>query len=94
MKNWVFTFRVDPPTGTVVSARNGGSVFFAGYSRLLRQWFMVYPGGEEKIDEPQMLFVEDEYAKAHERQNVGRRPTIKLRESKTKPIQFELGLSE
>ena len=89
MKHWVFTLRVDPPT-CVVSARNGASVFFAGYARATRQWFMVYPGGEEAIDEPQMIFVSQEYAAAHRREQIGHRPTIKLREGKS--VQYELGL--
>lgn len=91
MKSWVSAFRIDPPVG-VVSARNGGSVFFAAFSRVLRQWYMLVPGGEEKIDEPQMIFVEREYVEAHKRDisRVPRRPTIKLREGKL--VQFELAI--
>ncbi len=90
--SWVFTFRVDPPTG-VVSARNGASVFFAAFSRALRQWYMVPPGQpEEKIAEPQMIFVSQEYADTHKRESVGRRPGVRLREGKQKLVQFELGL--
>lgn len=90
MKSWVFTFRLDPPSG-VVSARNGACVFFAAYVPVLGVWSMVYPGGEETIDEPQMIFVDDEYAKTHQRSACGRRPTIRLREKK-KELQFELAL--
>ncbi len=86
---WVFAARVDPPTW-VVSARDGASVFFAAYSKAIRQWFMVYPGGEESIDEPQMLFVSEEYAAQHKLEQIGRRPTIKLREGKQKLVQYEL----
>ncbi len=89
MKHWVFTFRVEPPT-CVVSARNGASVFFAGYARAIRQWFWIFPGGAEAIDEPHMIFVSQEYSDAHKRNDVGRRPTIKLREGKS--VQYELGL--
>lgn len=89
MKRWIFTFRVHPPT-CVVSARNGGSLFFAGYSPALRQWYWVFPGGSEKIDEPQMIFVAEDYAETHKREGVGRRPSIKLREGKL--VQYELAI--
>ena len=91
MSLWVFTFRVEPPS-CVVSARNGGSVFFAAYSRALRQWYMVLPGGEEKIDEPQMIFVTSEYADTHKRENIARRPSVRLREGKQKLVQYELAI--
>lgn len=94
MKSWFFTFRIEPPS-CVVSARNGANVFFAAHSRVLGRWYMVIPGrNEEQIDEPQMIFVEADYAKAHER-DIGtsvRRPTIRLREGKKKVVQFELAL--
>jgi hypothetical protein len=64
MKHWVFTFRVEPPAH-VISARDGSSVFFAAYSTALRRWFMVYPGGEEMIGEPEMLFLEEQYVREH-----------------------------
>lgn len=95
MKSWVFTFRIEPPAGQVLSARNGQNVFFAAYSRALRQWFMVVPGhSEERIAEPQMIFVDRKYAKAHEKDFslVGRRPSIRLREGKRKVVQYELAL--
>lgn len=93
MKHWVFTFRVDPPTGCVFSARNGASVFFCAYIPVLRRWEMVVPGGpNETIDEPTMIFVSQEYADTHKREGVGRRPTIKLREGKQKAVQYELSL--
>lgn len=76
----------------MVSARNGGSVFFAAYSQVLRQWYWVYPGGEQKIDEPQMLFLTSEYADTHKREGVGRRPSVKLREEKQKLVQYELAI--
>jgi len=77
-----------------MSARNGSDAFFAAYSRLLRQWYLVANGTEEKIDAPQMIFVDAEYAKAHEKDvsTCVRRPTIRLREGKKKAVQFELAL--
>lgn len=95
MKSWIFSCRVHPPTERVFSARNGGSVFSAAFSRVLNQWYMVIPGsGEEKIDEPQMIFVDAEYAKANTK-DIGRsvrRPTIRLREGKHKSVQYQLAL--
>jgi hypothetical protein len=92
-KSWVFSFRVNPPTDRVFSARNGSDVFFAAHSRVLQRFYMVIPGrGEEEIDEPQMIYLEDDYAKAHAK-DIGtyvRRPTLRLRESKA--VQFELAL--
>lgn len=90
-KHWVFTFRIEPPTG-VMSARNGSYVFFAAYSRVLRNWFEVYPGGEKVTREPMMLLVSQEYADTHKRKGTVRRPIIKLRESKRKAVQYELAL--
>lgn len=94
MKHWVFTFRVEPPAGTVFSARNAeGSYFFCAYIPVLRRWEMVVPGGpNETIDEPQMIFVTQEYADTHKRDGVGRRPSIKLREGKQKSVQYELAI--
>lgn len=92
MKHWTFSFRIKPPD-RVVSARNGANVFFAAYSNLLRRWYMVYPGGEEKISEPQMILVEEQWAKDHPQDlSQGRRPTIKLREPKGKAVQYQLAL--
>ncbi len=71
MKHWVFTLRVTPPVNQVVSVRFGGSVMFAAYSRTLRQWFHVFPGGEQRIDEPPMWFCDDDWSKTHEREDFG-----------------------
>jgi hypothetical protein len=68
MKHWTFTARVEPPTG-VVSGRFGGSVMFVAYSKPLHQWYWIYPGGEEKIAQPQMLFLDEEWARAHPAKN-------------------------
>lgn len=94
MKHWIFSTRVHPPT-CVVSARNGVNVFFAAHSRSLRRWYMMVPGhGEEQIDEPNMILVEDDYAKANEKDisSQVRRPTIRLREGKKKAVQYQLAL--
>ncbi len=64
MKRWIFSMRVEPPR-CVVSARNGADVFFAAYSRALDQWYLCANGGEEKIDTPNMLFLDEDYARAH-----------------------------
>jgi hypothetical protein len=42
---------------------------FVAYSRFLRQWYWIYPGGEEKIAEPQMLFLDEEWARANPAKN-------------------------
>lgn len=66
--HWILTGRVEPPTG-VVSGRFGASVMFVAYSKLLRQWYWIYPGGEEKIPEPQMLFLDEKWAREHPSKN-------------------------
>jgi hypothetical protein len=66
MKHWVFTFRVEPPAW-VVSARTGGSVFFAAYSRIIDQWYLCANGTEEIIDPPDMLYLDEEYVRSHPR---------------------------
>ena len=95
MKSWFFTYRIEPPTDRVFSARNGSDVFFAAFSRVLRRFYMVKPGaGEEQIDMPQMIYLDSEYAKAHEKDvsTQVRRPTIRLREEKKKEVQYQLAL--
>lgn len=66
---------------------------FAAYSRILRQWFHVYPGGEEMIPEPPMWLCDDGWAKDHQREIVnggilgGQSTTIRRNE---KPVQLSL----
>jgi hypothetical protein len=38
---------------------------FVAYERWAAQWFWVYPGGAERIAEPEHIFVDDEWARAH-----------------------------
>jgi hypothetical protein len=64
VKVWLETRTLDYPTGTV-SGRFGGSVMFVAYSRALAQWFWVYGGGEERIAEPPLIFVDDQWAREH-----------------------------
>ena len=67
MKSWVFTAFVEPPVNETVSARFGASAFFAAYSRWTG-WRMLVPGvGEEVIEEPQMLYLDDDYVRTHRR---------------------------
>lgn len=83
MTRWIFTSRIEPSSiKGVISVRFGASVMFAAYSRALRQWYHVYPGGEEKIPEPQMIFVDEELARDNQREHIGsivRRAGVRLR---------------
>jgi hypothetical protein len=90
MKRWIFSFRVEPPNHTVL-AKSGGSGFDAYYDRLLEQWYLVAGSHMEKIEQPQMLFLDDEYAREHER-DLAPPPKKSLRRSK-KPVQMTLDLS-
>lgn len=62
---WVITSTIDPTKlKGVVTGRFGASVMFVWYSKFLRQWYWVYGGGhEEKIAEPQMLFLDEDWAR-------------------------------
>jgi hypothetical protein len=88
VNSWVFAFRVEPPSNETILARTGISTFFASYSRLTDRWHLIGPGGEERINEPQWLFLDDQYVKDHP----GKRfapVQPKLRRSK-KPQQMQL----
>jgi len=52
---------------------------FVGYSKILDRWVWLQPGGiEEKIAEPEKIFLDEEYIRAHPR--IGGAP----RENKTR----------
>jgi len=65
MKRWIETRLIDPPSGVVLSALFGNSGLFVSYSPLLDQWYHVYPGGEEKIAEPEMILVDEDWIRNH-----------------------------
>jgi hypothetical protein len=89
MKQWIFTFRVEPPAG-VVSGRFGNSVMFVAYQRLTDQWHWIYPGGAEKIEEPQMLFLDETWVREHpSKKNRGRRENpLAIHKSKAEQLQL------
>src|SRR5438477_7422824 len=90
VKHWTLTFRVIPPS-EVVSARFGGSVFFAAYSKWLRQWYLIANGTEEKIEEPQMLFLEEDYVRTHPSNRFCEVPAKRIRHSR-RQAQLSLDL--
>ena len=64
MKRWTITATIDvSKLDYVVLGRFGSSVMDVAYSNLLDQWYWVYPTGEARIAEPQMIFVEEEWAR-------------------------------
>jgi len=66
MKHWIFTARIDPDALCgVISGRFGASVMSVSYDKFLGRWMWVYPGGAEKIAQPQMLFLERNWARQH-----------------------------
>ena len=89
-KHWTLTFRVTPPN-EVISARFGGSVFFAAYSKWLRQWYLIANGTEEKIEEPQMLFLDEEYVREHPSNRFSQIPSKKIRQAR-RQAQLSLDL--
>jgi len=65
MKIWIETRLVEPPEHTV-SGAFGVSIMFVGYYKWLNEWRWLQPGGiEEKIPEPERLFLEEEYVRTH-----------------------------
>jgi hypothetical protein len=64
VKRWVLTATVNRPEGTV-SGRYGGSVLFVAYRPLLGHWLWIFKGGESRVGEPPMIFVDEEWARAN-----------------------------
>ena len=65
MKVWIETRLVEPPPGTVTGAF-GCSVMFVAYFKWIGEWRWLQPGGiEERIPEPEKLFLDEEYIAAH-----------------------------
>jgi hypothetical protein len=65
-KVWIETWRVDPPHDVTISGRFGASVMFVYHSRLLDAWFWLQPNSIiEKIGEPQMIYIDEEWIAAH-----------------------------
>jgi hypothetical protein len=64
---------------------------FVAYSRLLRQWYWITPGSEEKIAQPQMLFLDPEWVALHPSKTfVAREKPLVIRKPKTEQLMFEL----
>lgn len=92
--SFVLVWRVPPPTDRTILARTGNSIFFAGYFKWSNKWFLLANGRSEEIEEPQMWWCEDEYARTHQRDLNEKPPrlvreTLRLRKSK-KPEQLRL----
>ena len=88
MKRWVFTFRIEPSEleGTV-SGRFGQSVMFVAYSKY-SGWLLVSGSSLEKIAEPEMLFLDPEWARQHPRKSPAprRENPIKIRKQKAEQL--------
>jgi hypothetical protein len=91
MKQWVATWRVEPPINTVVSVRFGSSVCFAAYSKILDQWHLIANGTEAEIAEPPMWFCEDQWAAEHQRKDFRARTEVRSCRKK-KDAQLLLGI--
>jgi hypothetical protein len=91
MKVWIQLSQVEPPVNTTVLVESCGSLFSAAYSKLLDQWYLVNGSYMEEIAEPQMLFLDSQWAKLHPR----RSPVIhtekpKIRRRKSEQILLDL----
>jgi len=85
VRRWVLTSEIDiTKLRGVVSGRImgdvelSGSVLFVYYSRALRRWEWVIGGGRsEVIDEPQMLFLDEDWVRKNRNLSTSDKP-IKL----------------
>lgn len=93
MKLWVETRLVRPPDHTVMG-RFGASIMDVAYDRWLDRWVWVQPHGiEEKIAEPEFLFLEQDYiANNMLRTPRGRREQPSRIRGGKRPDQLNLGL--
>jgi hypothetical protein len=73
MKVWVETHLIEPPPNVTLSARFGNNYIFAAYSPVIDRWIWVQPGGvEERIAEPEAIFVGERWAREHPAQRTRR----------------------
>lgn len=93
MKVWVETRLIEPPHNVTMSGRFGNSIMFVAYSKLLRQWYWLQPGGiEEKIAEPQEIFLDEDYVNKHTLatpRGKRERPTL-IRRKRSDQLSFDL----
>lgn len=65
LKRWVETRLIEPPDHSVMG-RFGCSVMQVAYLRMIDQWVWLQPYGvEEKIPEPEKIFVGEDYIREH-----------------------------
>jgi len=91
MKHWIFTARIDPGAlAGVVSGRFGASIMFVAYSKSLSRWYWIYPGGNEQIAEPQMLFLDPDWAREHpaKKTSVRRENPLAIRRRKSEQLML------
>jgi hypothetical protein len=92
LKRWILTSQIEPGEleGTL-SGRFGSSVMFVAYQRLLDQWYWIQPNGiEERIAEPEMLFLDSDWARDHPRKTPVSRRENPQRIRKGKAEQLRL----
>ena len=89
MKLWMDTWRVEPPDHTVMG-RYGASMMDVAYSHLTNKWYHVWGGHEEEIAEPQMLFLDADYARQHPRKTPAPRAEKSVRIRKKREEQLIL----
>jgi hypothetical protein len=93
MKIWVETRLVEPPDHTVTGSF-GSSVMFVAYFKWLNEWRWLQPNNiEEKIAEPEKLFLDENYVRSHTLKTPrGRRekPTHIRRKKHGEQLLFEL----
>ena len=66
VKVWIETRLVEPPASCTVTGAFGCSVMFVAYFKWIGEWRWLQPGGiEERIPEPEKLFLDEEYIAAH-----------------------------
>jgi hypothetical protein len=90
---WIRTSQIDLAAlaGQTFSGRFGASVLFCSYSPLTG-WHWIYPGGSEKIQEPQALLCDPEWAEKHPRHSPVLRSETPTKIKRSKVEQMLLNL--
>jgi hypothetical protein len=87
---WIFTSRIEPrDLEGIVSGKYGSTVMFVAFSPVTG-WHWIYPGGSERVSEPPMLFLDEQWARAHPRRStvIHRENPRRIRKKKAEQLNL------
>jgi len=90
MKQWVSTSLIEPADlEGVVTGRFGSNMMFVSFSQV-SGWSWVFSGGTERIEEPEMLFLEEAWTSEHPRRSpiVHRENPARVRKKKSEQLSL------